>query len=45
MLERINEEREAAGVQPVVLGDNGAAQLHADPLRKVALGATGVGMD
>lgn len=30
MLELINGEREAAGVQPVNLGTNGAAQLHAE---------------
>ncbi len=30
MLELINEEREKAGVQPVTLGDNIAAQLHAE---------------
>ena len=30
MLELINEEREKAGVQPVILGDNIAAQLHAE---------------
>ena len=30
MLELINAEREAAGVGPVALGDNIAAQLHAD---------------
>ena len=30
MLELINAEREKAGVPPVVLGDNNAAQLHAE---------------
>ena len=30
MLELINEERTKAGLQPVVLGDNDAAQLHAE---------------
>ena len=30
MLELINEARDSAGVPPVVLGDNPAAQLHAD---------------
>ena len=30
MLEFINSERMKAGLQPVVLGDNGAAQLHAE---------------
>ncbi len=30
MLDLINEAREEAGVYPVVLGDNRAAQIHAD---------------
>ena len=30
MLELINDERESAGLNPVVLGDNAAAQLHAE---------------
>ena len=30
MLELINDERVSAGLNPVVLGDNAAAQLHAE---------------
>ena len=41
MLELINAERKKAGVPPVVLGDNGAAQLHAERPWKTASRAIG----
>ena len=34
MLEMINEERGSAGLNPVVLGSNGAAHIHADHLQE-----------
>ena len=39
MLELINEERVAAGLSPVVLGDNIAAQLHAESAIKNCFGS------
>ncbi len=39
MLELINEERAAAGLDPVVLGDNIAAQLHAESATENCFGS------